>query len=470
MKLNSDLRPQQSMPLVSIIIPTHNRGEWLRDAVDSALAQTWPAVEVIVVDDGSTDGTAGLLAAYQDRVRVVHQDNQGVSAARNHGLGLAQGQYVTFLDDDDLIFPEKIAKQMTWLQKNPSCRWVHSRYWMVDSDKRPLTRVGLLPEGEVLTKLVCQNFLWMGAPLMEKELVTQAGGFNPRYSAAADFELWLRLAALTPRLGCVQEPLGAYRLHGSSMVTNIHKLEQEIIAILDAFFAQDNLPTSVMSARPDAYAEWLLWLAMRYAASDSESNAARCIHSAIQAKPSLASDPWPFLERAAKEAMDARVKDARAYLGHLIASLPAPWKGEPHRQFLYGRLGLLQSLQALREQDFVEARRLLQQASQHFASRQALRTAFASEMVHACMTSPGNPFDLLDAVYSAAVRPALQAFLPRRSQVENGILIAGAFEQYHNQHYAKAFRQALKGVVNRPAWLFNRGVVSMLYHSALKGE
>lgn len=470
MKPISDLRPPQNAPLVSIIIPTHNRGDWLRDAIDSALAQTWPAVEVIVVDDGSTDGTAELLNTYQDRVRVAHQDNQGVSTARNHGLRLAQGEYVTFLDDDDLILPEKIEKQMTWLQKNRGYRWVHSRYLMVDSDKRPLLRVGLLPEGEVLAKLACQNFLWMGAPLMEKALVAQAGGFNPRYSIAADFELWLRIAAQTPHLGCVQEPLGAYRLHGSSMVTNIHQLEREIMTILDAFFAQNDLPSSVMSARPAAYAEWLLWLAMRYAASDSQADAARCIHSAIQAKPSLISEPQPFLERAAKEAVDARVKDARAYLDRLIASLPAPWNGEPQQQFLYGRLGLLQSFQALREQDFVEADCLLQQASQHFASRQALRVAFASEMVHACMTSPWNPFDMLESVYSAAARPAFQAFLPRRSQVENAVLIACAFEQYHNQHYSKAFRQALKGVVNRPAWLLNRGVVSMLYHSALRGE
>ena len=86
------------------------------------------------------------------------------------------------------------------------------------------------------------------------------------------------------------------------------------------------------------------------------------------------------------------------------------------------------------------------------------------------MTSPLDPFDLLDRTYSAAAHPALKAYLPRRARVENAVRIACAFEQYHNQHFAKAFRQALKGVVNRPAWLLNRGVISMLYHSALKGE
>ena len=107
---------------VSIVIPTHNRAGLLRLAVDSALAQTYPQVEVIVVDDGSTDGTAAMVAQYGERVTYLRQANRDVAAARNTGIRAASGDYLAFLDDDDLILPDKIERQAQVLAARPEAR------------------------------------------------------------------------------------------------------------------------------------------------------------------------------------------------------------------------------------------------------------------------------------------------------------------------------------------------------------
>lgn len=116
-------------PLVSIIIPCHNAKTWLAETLESALAQTWAAREIIVINDGSTDDSRTVVEKFVPRgVRVIDQPNQGGSAARNHGLRLARGEFLQFLDADDLISPEKIAVQMEMLRRRPAgslatCAW-----------------------------------------------------------------------------------------------------------------------------------------------------------------------------------------------------------------------------------------------------------------------------------------------------------------------------------------------------------
>src|SRR5688572_5767710 len=106
-------------PLVSVVIPTYNYGHLVAEAVDSALAQTYPAVEVLVVDDGSTDDTWDRLARYGDRIRCVRQANAGLSAARNTGIRAAHGEYVALLDSDDAFHPRKLDLQMRYLTSRP---------------------------------------------------------------------------------------------------------------------------------------------------------------------------------------------------------------------------------------------------------------------------------------------------------------------------------------------------------------
>src|SRR3989338_10346077 len=106
-------------PLVSIIIPTYNNAKFISAAIDSAAKQTYPNIEIIVVDDGSTDQTKNVILPYQHRIRYIHQSNEGLAAARNKAIEKSKGDYLQFLDADDLIHPEKIKKQIDCLMREP---------------------------------------------------------------------------------------------------------------------------------------------------------------------------------------------------------------------------------------------------------------------------------------------------------------------------------------------------------------
>jgi glycosyltransferase involved in cell wall biosynthesis len=109
-----------SAPRFSVIIPAYNAAGTLARALDSVLAQTWPAFEIIVVDDGSTDATAAVAAGYGEKIRYLHQDNAGVSAARNHGASIASGNWLTFLDADDWYYPDRLKWHGEMIERDAS--------------------------------------------------------------------------------------------------------------------------------------------------------------------------------------------------------------------------------------------------------------------------------------------------------------------------------------------------------------
>ncbi len=127
----------QATPRVSIIIATRNRARLLREALESLRAQTFTDFEAIVIDDGFTDDTREVVGSFHDRFRYIHQANRGRSHARNRGLERARGRYVAFLDDDDLLRPNKLEIQVACLDDDPSVGWVYSSARNVDADARP---------------------------------------------------------------------------------------------------------------------------------------------------------------------------------------------------------------------------------------------------------------------------------------------------------------------------------------------
>ena len=169
-------------PLVSIIIPTYNMGHWIGEAIGSALAQTYSHCEIIVVDDGSTDGTGEFLReCYGDRIRYVYQDNKGRGAARNHGLRLARGGYVQFLDADDLILPAKIATHVAFLEAHPeyAAVYCHALVFYEDDPDHPWdhARQDAYCSGEILETEIHEPFLLPVMVLVRQVWVDKVGGF-----------------------------------------------------------------------------------------------------------------------------------------------------------------------------------------------------------------------------------------------------------------------------------------------------
>ncbi len=208
---------------VSLVIATFNHGRLLPEALDSAIGQTLEGVEIVVVDDGSTDDTPAVLARYGDRIRVVHQSNRGLAAARNTGLAAARGAYVSFLDADDVLMPTKLAEQIAVLEQAPAVGWTYCDVLIeataTGTAMRASERFGYAGrrlEGWLFPELIHGNFIPAIAPLVRRTALDAAGGFDERLTALEDWDLWLRLS-LIAEARYSPAVLVRYRVHPGGM-------------------------------------------------------------------------------------------------------------------------------------------------------------------------------------------------------------------------------------------------------------
>ena len=207
-------------PVVSVIIPAYNAQGFLNDAVESATSQTYPELDIIIVDDGSTDGTgdaADSLARGDARVRVIHQPNAGLAAARNTALRTVRGDFVCFLDADDAFLPEKVEKQTDFLRANPEIGLVYSDLYLGDAQlgARQLRRTGT-PPLSFPDLFVLRNWFQPIVPMLTAALVRRVGFFDESLAAAEDWDYWIRCAAET-QFGYLPEPVAVYRRHPTQM-------------------------------------------------------------------------------------------------------------------------------------------------------------------------------------------------------------------------------------------------------------
>jgi glycosyltransferase involved in cell wall biosynthesis len=192
-------------PLVSVVLITYNCAQYVSRAMESVLAQTWKRLELIVVDDGSTDATAGIIARFGDpRVQYVRQENAGIGSARNHGIRRARGELLSFLDCDDWWLPQKIERQIARVVADPSVGLVYSLANQIAPSGRQDGRAAQVVEGHVVDRLLLGNCIAGSASsaLVTRAAVEDAGWFNESLRAAEDWDYWIRVAARFP-VACV---------------------------------------------------------------------------------------------------------------------------------------------------------------------------------------------------------------------------------------------------------------------------
>lgn len=186
-------------PLVSVIIPTFNRGWILKEAVDSVLEQDFGDFELIVVDDGSTDNTPDILGAYQKNIIRVRQNNKGVSAARNRGIGLASGQLITFLDSDDLWLPKKLSAQVEFFNSDPDALICQTEeIWIRNGVRVNPKKKHRKPSGMIFTPSLSLCLVSPSAVMIRRSLLESVGVFDEGLPACEDYDLWLRISCRYP--------------------------------------------------------------------------------------------------------------------------------------------------------------------------------------------------------------------------------------------------------------------------------
>lgn len=223
-----------SMPLVSVVIPVYNGADFLAEAIDSALAQTYQPLEVLVVNDGSSDhgATARIAQGYGDRIRYFEKDNGGVATALNLGIAEARGEYISWLSHDDLYFPFKVARQMELVVSAERPLVVYSDWQYVDEQGEKITdsrSVTVIPE-HVRMEFLLNPWLKLHgcAMLLPRQAVLAVGGFDPALKTVQDADLWFRLAATVPFCH-LPGILISGRMHpgqGSISMDQLHKEER----------------------------------------------------------------------------------------------------------------------------------------------------------------------------------------------------------------------------------------------------
>ncbi|MDA2936669.1 glycosyltransferase [Acidobacteria bacterium AH-259-A15] len=223
------------MARVTAIIPAYNAEAFISQTIESVLAQMYQELEIIVVDDGSTDSTRRILQRYGDRIRYVYQKNTGVSTARNTGVSIATGEYIALLDHDDLWLPEKLDKQIRILDADPDVALVYSDCYLVDFNGRLLGKMfdSLRPHrGRVLAELFLQNFIPCPTVIMRKQVLDQVGLFSSDLCIAEEYEVFLKIAELY-RIDFVDAPLAKYRVHETRLSRNIERGCKESIVVAE---------------------------------------------------------------------------------------------------------------------------------------------------------------------------------------------------------------------------------------------
>lgn len=223
---------------MSVVIPTYNYGRFLSRALDSVLAQTERADEIIVVDDGSTDDTRHVLARYANHVHAIHQENRGLSAARNAGIARSGGDLVAFLDSDDTWHPRKLELQLDLWRRYPDSGAIGCGVQVVDSGGVAIRTLRFAnAEGEVLDRLraIALRRRWVGGSgsgaLVPADVLRSAGGFDETLAAAEDWDLWLRIAANHP-IRNVDATLASIWDHRSGSFRDFAKMELGQRAVL----------------------------------------------------------------------------------------------------------------------------------------------------------------------------------------------------------------------------------------------
>lgn len=220
--MNRDALGTEAGPLVSVVLPTYNGLSYLHESVGSVLAQTYRHFELIVVDDGSTDGTADYLRAVVDpRVVVLTASRSGMpGAVRNLGLQRAAGTYIAFLDADDAWEPRKLEIQLEALRRHGHARWSYTRLTRVDEAGNRLSDEGIAPwracAGRILPELLrIEAIVALPTVMAERSLIEQAGRFDESLRYTQDYDLWFRMAPLADALP-VSVPLCRVRVHAAS--------------------------------------------------------------------------------------------------------------------------------------------------------------------------------------------------------------------------------------------------------------
>ncbi|KYC39316.1 glycosyl transferase family A [Scytonema hofmannii PCC 7110] len=276
------------MPKISVVIPAYNSMQYLPETLESVLQQTFTDFEVLIINDGSSDNIIQWASEITDpRVKLISQKNQGVSVARNTGIAQSQGEYIAFLDADDLWEQTKLEKQVRYLDENPEVGLVHTSMALVDRNGKSTGRVMTsVAEGEVWKELVESNKIACSSVMVRRRCLEKVGGFEPNLHFAEDWDLWIRISSHYS-FAVLKEPLYYYRQIPTSLSKNLAVLEQSFNFVIEKTFRC--VPQELLYLKNRSYGHANLCLGWKALQSNDKDykRAIQFSHSALVYYPQL---------------------------------------------------------------------------------------------------------------------------------------------------------------------------------------
>ena len=224
-------------PLITIGVSAYNRKDYLKLCLNSLLEQTYPNCQIIVVDDGSTDGTGAMMQAEYPQIKYIYQNNAGDAAAKNHAAQAADGEYIVFNDSDDLFMPDTVMRLYNALPADDSCACSYGTYQTIDCNGQWLPtrkKVKHYPSGMILETLLEHIIVNSCGTLMPRKLFLEAGGFDSSLRQVHDYKLFLNLA-MQVNFTALQEPVFLRRRHADNLSSGSYAKQKVVLTVFDQF-------------------------------------------------------------------------------------------------------------------------------------------------------------------------------------------------------------------------------------------
>jgi glycosyltransferase involved in cell wall biosynthesis len=460
------------MSKVSIVIPTYNRAELMRQTLDSVLAQTYRDLEVIVTDNASTDDTPDIMRAYCERdkrIRYIRKPvNDGALANFNTGFTAATGDYVGVLDSDDLIAPTKIEKQVALLRATPDADVAHTCFYYMDENGVLIDKTMMLREGDLFeAHLKYEALIWLNSVIMTRKCADYLRHYDPLAFPADDIDMMIRAARGGFKFVCVQEPLYSHRFHSSNMTLNTRRMTQAIVGIYERLYAEPEIAEKFGAWKNYAFGNVHIDCAARHYVAGEYDIGATHLEKALVARPEWLNDPSPLIHRliyayAVGPTSTDGVKMVNGIFDHLPLNADAL---SPHRPRFVSIAMLGEALRAYRRDEYPRANELILQAQKINPRLKMTTNDFESLVHHYAATLPmDDPTPFVQKVFrhlpqSASVLRRVEA------KVTSSLMISDAFFAYHRKDGRRTTSRVLSAIRKNPLVALNRGVVSIFLRS-----
>jgi glycosyltransferase involved in cell wall biosynthesis len=456
-------------PKVSVIIPAYNNAEYLGETIQSVLDQTYTNFEVIVVNDASPDHTPEVVAQFDDpRVRyIVHEENRGLSAARNTGIRAADGELIALLDGDDLFHPEKLRMHVEFLEKHPDVGVTYNARFELNHSSKTIRELWRPPVTVTLADLV------LGFPFSPSDMVLRRDWafrvdlFDERHTyVGEDLDINCRLALAGCKFASLDRALNYRRYHSGRLIKDLRGCVEDTIRPLNSAFADPRCPKEVLALRGKALAShYHLWSAIAFAQNATETGQEYC-SEAVRLNPSLLKGrPCQLVKALISYSIvdDSRDHDQR--LCRMFDQLPPDlaWLAE-QVDWAVARGYLLRGTRAVMWGRMPEGRAYFERAAAQCAEIDDDYSQYLIAQLLAYETEfgPEAVQDVLRNLMSCLAK------IGTRSQMrwlKGCYLIGHAFRDYHAGNYTRVPKEVMHAFACDPKYLTNRGALSILFRS-----